>query len=145
MEAASKAERQKSAGQARAGVAPGSKHPDSEKDEQIDDPVSEAINHPIGHVAQALLNIWFKRKPNDNDWLPADIEPFFTQMCDVEVGRFRHGRVLLASRLIALFRVDRSWTEKHLLPLFDWEAQPESRPRRPGKVFSGPPGCIVRS
>lgn len=41
-------------------------------------------------------------------------------MCDVRVERFRHGRVLLASRLIALFRVDRSWTEKHQLPLFDW-------------------------
>ncbi|MEN1479537.1 hypothetical protein AAIH16_38880, partial [Pseudomonas aeruginosa] len=27
---------------------------------------------------------------------------------------------LLGSRLIALFRVDRSWTEQHLLPLFNW-------------------------
>ncbi len=35
--------------------------------------------------------------------------------------RFRHGRVLLASHLIALFRVDRPWTETHLLPLFDWD------------------------
>ena len=92
-----------------------------ENGEQIKDPVGEAINHPIGHVAQALLNLWLKRTPNDNDSLPEDIEPFFTQMSDVGIGRFRHGRVLLASRLIALFRVDRPWTEKHLLPLFDWE------------------------
>jgi hypothetical protein len=91
-------------------------------DERIKEPVGEAINHPIGHVAQALLNLWFKRTPNDNDSLPEDIEPFFTQMSDVGIGRFRHGRVLLASRLIALFRVDRPWTEKHLMPLFDWEA-----------------------
>ena len=28
--------------------------------------------------------------------------------------------MLLASNLIALFRVDQPWTEKHLLPLFDW-------------------------
>jgi hypothetical protein len=89
-------------------------------DEVVNDPVTEAINHPIGNVAQALLNYWFKREPNDNDLLPADIEPFFTQMCDVGTERFRHGRVLLSSRLIALFRVDRSWTEKHLLPYFDW-------------------------
>jgi hypothetical protein len=88
--------------------------------EPIKESVTEAINHPIGHVAQALLNLWFKREPNDNDLLPRDIEPFFTQMCDAGSARFRHGRVLLASRLIALFRVDRSWTEKHLLPLFDW-------------------------
>jgi hypothetical protein len=88
--------------------------------EPINQPVTEAINHPIGHVTQGLLNLWFKRKPNDNDSLPGDIEPFFTQMCDVGIEKFRHGRVLLASHLIALFRVDRAWTEINLLPLFDW-------------------------
>jgi hypothetical protein len=75
---------------------------------------------PIGHITQSLLNLWLKRKPNDNDRLPGDIEPLFMQLCDVGVEQFRPGRVLLASRLIALFRVDRSWTETHLLPLFDW-------------------------
>jgi hypothetical protein len=44
--------------------------------EPINDPVTEAINHPIGHVAQALLNLWFKRKPNDNDLLPEGMNPF---------------------------------------------------------------------
>jgi len=89
-----------------------------------DQPVTRAINHPIGHVTQALLNLWFKRGPNDNERLPYDIEPFFTQLCDTNQIQFRHGRVLLASHLIALFRVDRSWTEKHLLPLFDWTIYP---------------------
>jgi hypothetical protein len=89
-----------------------------------DQPVTRAINHPIGHVTQALLNLWFKREPNDNDILPGDVEPFFTQLCDTRVEQFRHGRVLLASRLIALFRVDRPWTETHLLPLFDWATDP---------------------
>lgn len=88
--------------------------------EPINQPVTEAINHPIGHATQALLNLWLKRAPIDNDSLPGDIEPFFTQLCDVGIEKFRHGRVLLASRLIALFQVDRSWTETHLLPLFDW-------------------------
>lgn len=89
-----------------------------------DQPVTRAINHPIGHVTQALLNLWFKREPNDNDRLPDDMEPFFTQLCDTSQAQFRHGRVVLASHLIALFRVDRSWTEKHLLALFDWTANP---------------------
>lgn len=84
------------------------------------DPVFRAINHPIGHVTEALLNICFKRKPSDNDGLPEDIKTLFTQLCDTQKAQFRHGRVLLTSRLIALFRVDRSWTEAHLLPLFDW-------------------------
>lgn len=83
-------------------------------------PVESAINHPVGHVTEALFNLWFRRKPSDNDRLPCDIEPLFTRLCDVGVAPFRNGRVLLASRLIALFRVDRPWTERHLLPLFDW-------------------------
>jgi hypothetical protein len=90
----------------------------------IQQPVTDAINHPIGHVTQALINVWFKRKPNDGDGLPNDIGPLFTQLCDVRVQRFRHGRVLLASQLIALFRVDRQWTEKYLLPRFDWKRDP---------------------
>ena len=85
-----------------------------------DDPVSHAINHPIGHITEALLNLWFEREPNDNDGLPEDIEPFFTQICDTDIDQLRHGRVLLASRLIALYRVDKRWAEAHLLPLFDW-------------------------
>ena len=92
--------------------------------EAIQQPVTEAINHPIGHVTQALINLWFKREPNDGDGLPADIGPLFTQLCDVRVRRFRHGRVLLASRLIALFRVDHQWTERCLLPRFDWAVDP---------------------
>ena len=88
--------------------------------EPINAPVTEAINHPIGHVTQALLNLWLKGEPDDNDLLQDDIEPLFAQLCDVGVEQFRHGRVLLASRLIALFRVDKPWTETNLLPLFDW-------------------------
>jgi hypothetical protein len=87
-------------------------------------PVTDAINHPVGHVTQALLNLWFKGNPNDNDLLPKDIASLFTEICNVRISRFRHGRVVLASRLIALFRVDRNWTEKHLLPLFDWAHDP---------------------
>jgi hypothetical protein len=88
--------------------------------ESIDRPVTEAIKHPIGHVTQALINLWFKRNPNDNDLLPADVKPFFTKLCDVQVPRYRHGRVLLGSHMIAFFRVDRPWAEQNLLPLFSW-------------------------
>jgi len=94
----------------------------SERGEARKDLVTDAFNHPVGDVAQALLNLWFRKQPNDNDLLPADIASFFTLMCSVRTERFRHGRVFLASRLIALFRVDRIWTEKHLLPYFDWES-----------------------
>jgi hypothetical protein len=104
--------------------------------EPLDHPVTDAINHPVGHVTQALINLWFKRNPNDDDQLPADVEPFFTEICDVQVARFRHGRVLLGSRLIALFRVDRTWTEQYLLPLFRWDSPGEAKAVWEGFLWS---------
>lgn len=104
--------------------------------EPVVQPVTEAINHPVGHVTQALLNLWFSREPSDNDQLPSDIEPLFTQLCDPRVDRFRHGRVLLGSRLIALFRVDRTWTEQHLLPLLSWDNPIEARAVWEGFLWS---------
>lgn len=104
--------------------------------EPIGQPVTEAINHPVGHVTEALINLWFKRIPNDEDQLPADIEPIFTQICDVEIARFRHGRVLLGSRLISLFRVDRAWTERCLLPLFAWDHPGEAKAVWEGFLWS---------
>ncbi|MGE3151856.1 MAG: anti-phage defense-associated sirtuin Dsr1 [Nitrospiraceae bacterium] len=104
--------------------------------EPIEQSVTEAINHPVGHVTQALINLWFKRNPNDNDQLPTDIKPFFTEICDVQVDRFRHGRVLLGSRLIAIFRVDRAWAEQHLLPLFSWSNPVEAKAVWEGFLWS---------
>ncbi|UJR53817.1 anti-phage defense-associated sirtuin Dsr1 [Dickeya zeae] len=100
------------------------------------DPVGSAINHPIGHTTQALINLWFKQNPNDNDLLPWNFKPIFTALCDVQVDRFRHGRVLLGSRLIAFFRVDRSWTEQNLLPLFDWSNSVEAKAVWEGFLWS---------
>ncbi|WP_447507700.1 anti-phage defense-associated sirtuin Dsr1 [Acinetobacter lactucae] len=86
----------------------------------IDEPITEAINHPIGKVTNALLNYWFNQEPDDNDKIPMHLKPIFTTLCNIEIDRYRHARVLLASRLIALFRVDSDWTKQYMLPLFNW-------------------------
>lgn len=104
--------------------------------EPVREPVMEAINHPIGHVTQALINLWFKRNPNDNELLPTDLKPIFTSLCDRDVTQFRHGRVLLAAQLIAFFRVDRLWTEKYLLPHFSWENPGEAKDAWEGFMWS---------
>lgn len=104
--------------------------------EPIDQPVSEAINHPVGHITEALINFWLLRNPNDNEQIPAPIRQLFTQLCDTRVERFRHGRVLLGSRLIVLFRVDRAWTEQYVLPLFNWDNPIEARSVWEGFMWS---------
>lgn len=85
-------------------------------------PLTQAINHPVGITTQALTNIWFSRKPRDNDNLPGDLKTLFTLLCDTRHLYFQHGRVILASNLIALYRVDPSWAELNLIPLLSWAA-----------------------
>lgn len=99
-------------------------------------PVMSAINHPVGHIAQALINLWFKRNPNDNDQLPDDLKLIFTNLCDPTIEQFIHARVVLGAQLIALFRVDRSWTEQFLLPFFDWGDSIEAKALWEGFLWS---------
>ena len=94
---------------------------DHQDDKGTKQPVASAINHPIGHITQALLHYWLRRQPEDGQGLPDDLKPIFTSLCDTTVARYRHARVLLAANVIALFRVDRAWAAEYLLPLFDWQ------------------------
>lgn len=85
----------------------------------------QAINHPVGQVTQALLRFWLRRKPNDNDGLPNDMKPLFSSLFNKKHIHYRYARVILASNLITLFRVDEEWTNEFLLPCFNWEVNTE--------------------
>ena len=101
------------------------------------DLVEQAINHPVGHVTQALLNWWYRGSLKDGQGLPEELKARFTRFCDTGIGKFRHARVLLAGNVIALFRVDRDWARQHLLPLFDWQvSQQEAQAAWQGFLWS---------
>lgn len=95
-------------------------HLDFDDDGNVDDPVFRAINHPVGQVTQALLDWWYRQEPNDGQGLSEAVKFIFTELCDTQIAKFRHGRVLLAAHALSLFRVDKAWSEQHLLPLLDW-------------------------
>ncbi len=84
------------------------------------DPVTLAINHPVGHITEALLRWWYRSSLEEKTKLPEELAAIFTELCDTQVGHFRHARVLLASNVIPLFQVDSEWTSQKLLPLFSW-------------------------
>ena len=106
-------------------------------DEDADDLTMRAINHPVGRVTEGLLSWWTCRSLQDGQGLPDTLRRVFTMLCDVQVGTFRYGRALLASRVVTLFRVDDQWTTQHLLPLFDWHSsQIEARAAWSGFLWS---------
>ena len=110
---------------------------DFEPGDSIDNPVSCAINHPVGHVTQALLDWWYRQALEDGQELPDAIKPFFSELCDTGIDKFKHGRLLLAAHVITLFRVDGDWTKQYLLPLFDWRlSDTEARAAWEGFLWS---------
>ncbi len=102
-----------------------------------DEPVMRAINHPVGQVTEALLRWWYRRSLEDGQGLSKEFKPTFTELCDTRIDKFRHGRVLLAAHIIALFRVDQDWATQHLIPLFDWQrSEAEARAAWEGFLWS---------
>lgn len=87
-----------------------------------DDPVFQAINHPVGHVAEALLRWLGRQAPMHGVGLPAEVERVLTLVCATPSPAFRHGRVVLASHLPMLYAIDAAWTAQQLIPLLDWRA-----------------------
>lgn len=110
---------------------------DYQDDVYTDDPVMSAINHPVGHVTEALLRWWYRRSLEDGQGLPEELKPTFTELCDTRIDKYRHGRVLLAAHAIALFRVDGDWAAQNLLPLFNWQrSDAEARAAWEGYLWS---------
>jgi hypothetical protein len=75
-----------------------------------------SINHPVGSATEAALRWWFRQGLEDGQGLSGEIEPIFTDLCNPDILIFRYGRLLLATNVIALFRVDPEWTKRCLLP-----------------------------
>jgi len=111
---------------------------DYEVEEEDDDNlVGRAINHPVGQVTEALLQWWYRSDLEDDQGLAEEPRRRFTQVCDTETPKFRHGRVLLAAYVISLFRVDRKWATEFILPLFEWEnSEVEARSAWEGFLWS---------
>jgi hypothetical protein len=97
---------------------------DTRPDEVVEheyDAITVAINHPVGIATEAVLELWYYGGLEDNQGLRDEFAAVFSRICDLSIARFRHGRVLLSTNAITLFRVDQTWTRQFLLSQFDWQ------------------------
>jgi len=83
--------------------------------------VSSAINHPVGISTEALFNYWFTTGLQDNTKIDGNFSQIFHLICIDKSNAFDQGKVIVASRAMALYRVDPTWTKNNLVPLFDWD------------------------
>lgn len=93
-----------------------------EKTNTLDsDPVSVAINHPVGIITGILLDRCFGETIHKDEGIPPIYKKFFSSICSTRSLSLRHGRIVLASRIVGLYYADEVWVRKSILPLFDWD------------------------
>ena len=83
----------------------------------VDNPVTRALNHVSGMLAEAALFRLRKHTPRPQMALPSSVRPYFDTIAEGPDGHF--GRALLAARLNLLFAIDPEWTGGALVRRLD--------------------------
>ena len=80
-----------------------------------ENPITDALNHPAGKLAEAAMIRLQKYGPRVGDGLRAPARPYFDAVAAAPHGHL--GRVMLTTRLPYLFALDQKWAERWLVPL----------------------------
>ena len=91
-----------------------------------DHPLTEAINHPVGHLMDALFAVLRSQTQTGDREIPEAIRgrlEFALRPDDVRVSEsaLRSARIIISSRLSWLHWLDSRWASEHVVPLLDWE------------------------
>jgi hypothetical protein len=85
------------------------------------DRVDDALNHPLGYLAQASFTVWYRQNLFDGAGLSGPMQEILELFTDTSLPAFAPARIFLASNIISLFRVDPQWTRMHVLRNFNWK------------------------
>lgn len=81
------------------------------------DPVTSALNHPAGRLAEAAWVRLQKHEPVADKGIPAEVRSYFDAIVEGPDGHL--GRAMLMPRLHYLFMIDQVWTAEHLIARLD--------------------------
>lgn len=101
------------------------------------DRIFRAINHPSGHLAEILLKVLFDRKPEAGSGIPEDLRARLTSLATDDGPGFSLARLILASRINWLYRIDKEWARANVLPRFSWENPADARDSWQGFLWIG--------
>jgi hypothetical protein len=89
-----------------------------------EDWLSQAINHPGGHLAEYLIGVagqLARQRPQRGAGIPRACRQLFESMTKGGGTASAMARVVLASQAHFLLGIDPDWTRANLLQLFDWD------------------------
>jgi hypothetical protein len=101
-----------------------------------EDLLFSALNAPTGKLAGAALEVLGTKNLERKAGLPTDLKNILTDFVENKKPSAILGRVMIASRLAILHDIDPEWTERVLLPHFDWANPTEARGAWQGFLWS---------
>ena len=93
-------------------------------DADSDDPLTLALNHPAGKLAEAALIRLSKHQPTTASGLPGPVQHYFDAVVDDPRGG--PGRVMFARSLLRLHAIAPEWTTEHLVRRLDLSGSDEA-------------------
>jgi len=88
--------------------------------------VGAAINNPAGILTETFLAHLWSQKFETGSSLPNEYVTRFNSMLDGDSYAHKLTRVILASRLPQLFKLDPTWASERFIPLMQWGAKDET-------------------
>lgn len=86
------------------------------------DSLTQALNHPAGALAEALIRRLLATKPAADSGLPRETRERVEKILDSEpTAGGRYGQIMWAAYLPYLYFVDKRWTKERLVPRFGWD------------------------
>lgn len=85
------------------------------------DRISMAINHPVGRIMSALIEKTFPGSVHKGDGINSLYKRLFEVVANSQKTSAIHGRLILASRGIALYYADEEWTRRFVLSRASWD------------------------
>ena len=94
-------------------------------DSDDDDPLTLALNHPVGKLADAALTRLSKHQPTAGSGLPDAVQHYFATV--ISDARGGPGRIMFATSLLRLHAIAPEWTTEHLVSRLNLSASAEAQ------------------
>lgn len=86
---------------------------DIQPNNKSQDPITSALLHPEGKLAEAALIRLEKQKSVADKGIPSEVKSYFDAIVSETDGH--QGRIMLMTQLHHLFTIDLDWTQEHLI------------------------------
>lgn len=75
----------------------------------------------IANLTDAMIAAWFRTSPKENSFIEENFRKFLENIVDSNDSFYDAAKIITTLNASGYYAVDKAWTTKYIIPLFDWE------------------------